>query len=365
MAERPAEGRTGRADVGRSLLLAAGAVLAVVALWSIRSIVVVVAFSVLLAYALDPLVTALARARWQRGGRMPRRLAAAGVILSLVGVVAYSLTVFVPRVVEQGVSLVSELPASVDTLLASAHAWASDLGEGADPAVDLMEKQVRAALPQVGAWLVAWLGRLFGNVFQMMGFLVVPLLAFYLLAEREEVRVSLMRFVPEEAHPRWRSVGRAVDRALASYVRGQAIVCLFSGAATGILLAAIGLPHALLLAVVVAVAEVLPILGFWFAGIGIVLDGLGLGVRPALLGFGAYAVVNSLTNLFVTPRVMERHLKMHPFVVIVSVLAGAELLGPAGVLLALPAAAVAQALMEEAASRRAARGPAAAEEEPA
>jgi predicted PurR-regulated permease PerM len=56
--------------------------------------------------------------------------------------------------------------------------------------------------------------------------------------------------------------------------------------------------------------------------------------------------------MLVTPRVMGRHLKMHPFVVTVSVLAGAELLGPAGAMLALPAAAVLQSLAEQFAPKR-------------
>jgi predicted PurR-regulated permease PerM len=355
MADREVDKRVTRADVGRSLLLLAAAVFAVVLLWALRSIVVVVAFALLLAYALDPLVSWLTRRTLPRGAKIQRPAAASAVILILVGIVAYGFATFTPRLVEQGVSLVSSLPASVDTLLAQTRSWAQtrEFGHQADPAIDQFEKQLRASVPQLGTWLVSWLGRLFGNVFQMLGFFVLPLLAFYLLAEREEVRASLMRFLPQEAHPRMAAMGRAVDRALASYVRGQAIVCLFSGVVTGTLLAIIGFPHALLLGLVVGLAEVLPVLGFWMAAIGIALDGLGVSTRHALLGFGAYALVNGLTSLFVTPRVMGRHLKMHPFVVIVSVLAGAELLGPAGVLLALPAAAVAQALMEEIAQRRA------------
>ena len=62
--------------------------------------------------------------------------------------------------------------------------------------------------------------------------------------------------------------------------------------------------------------------------------------------------IGLLIGLLVTPRVMGRHLKMHPFVVTVSVLAGAELLGPAGAMLALPMAAVLQSLAVQYAPRR-------------
>src|SRR5262249_16736496 len=65
------------------------------------------------------------------------------------------------------------------------------------------------------------------------------------------------------------------------------------------------------------------------------------------LGLGVYIGLNWMIGTFVTPRVMGRYLKLHPFVVTVSVLAGAQLLGPAGALLALPGAAVLQAVMAE------------------
>ena len=60
-----------------------------------------------------------------------------------------------------------------------------------------------------------------------------------------------------------------------------------------------------------------------------------------------YTVFNFVNSYVVLPRVMGQHLKLHPFVIIVSVLAGGSLLGPVGVLLALPGAAVVQALIEE------------------
>jgi predicted PurR-regulated permease PerM len=69
-----------------------------------------------------------------------------------------------------------------------------------------------------------------------------------------------------------------------------------------------------------------------------------------VFGVAAYVALNWVTGTFITPRVMERFLKMHPFVVTVSVLAGAHVLGPAGALLALPGAAVLQALIEALAS---------------
>jgi predicted PurR-regulated permease PerM len=66
----------------------------------------------------------------------------------------------------------------------------------------------------------------------------------------------------------------------------------------------------------------------------------------------AYGAINLLTGQFVTPQVMGRHMKMHPFVVLVSILAGGTLLGAAGAILAVPLAAAIQSVASQVAPRR-------------
>ena len=108
---------------------------------------------------------------------------------------------------------------------------------------------------------------------------------------------------------------------------------------------------------VVGVVEVIPILGFWIASIAIVLAGWSVSPATAAWAFLAYLTLNQLVGWLVTPRVMGRHLRMHPFIVTVSILSGGVLLGAAGAILALPLAAALQSLISEFAprSRRAGR----------
>jgi predicted PurR-regulated permease PerM len=343
-APRPTESG-GESPASRAALLVIGAVVAVAMVWMLRSILMLVAFSTLLASALDPLVGALARVPLPRGARVPRAAAAALMMLALVSVLVAALVVLIPALLSEAGSFVSGLPANLERLRAQLHGAAANGGFAA--AVAPLTTQLEAAIPEIQSGVLGWLGRLFGNVLQLAGLAVVPVLAFYLLAEREAVRASLLRFVPVEAHPRLEAAERAIDRAVASYVRGQAVVCVVSGAAMTVVLLLLGIPHALLLGLLVALGEILPFLGFWIAASTIALVGLGVSGPTAALALAGYAISNNLIGLLVTPRVMGRHLKMHPFAVTVSVLAGAELLGPAGVLLALPAAAIVQALVQE------------------
>jgi predicted PurR-regulated permease PerM len=175
----------------------------------------------------------------------------------------------------------------------------------------------------------------------------LPVLAFYLLAEPTAVRVSALRFVPAGAHGELARLGRAVDRALRAYVRGQAIVCLVMGVAVGASLALIGSPVALLLGLLVGFGELVPYLGFLIAAAAIALAGLTIGPLHAAAGVAIYAFINWAIGTFVAPRVMGRYLKMHPFVVTVSILAGTQIFGPAGALLGLPGAAMLQAVVGE------------------
>jgi predicted PurR-regulated permease PerM len=124
------------------------------------------------------------------------------------------------------------------------------------------------------------------------------------------------------------------------------------GVAAWIAFWALGLPASLLLGVVVGLAEIIPILGFWIASVAIVLAGWSVSPATAAWAFLAYLTLNQLVGVLITPRVMGRHMRMHPFVVTVSVLSGGALLGPAGAILALPLAAALQSLISEFAPKR-------------
>jgi predicted PurR-regulated permease PerM len=220
------------------------------------------------------------------------------------------------------------------------------------PVLDSIRNDAGDWLQKLAVAMSGAVGAMFGGIAHILTLALVPLLAFYLLADADAVENSVLRFF--SGHPGTTIVRLrgAVDRALRSYVRGQAIVCFVMAAAVGIGLAAIGHPAALLLAVLVGAAEVIPYVGFTLASAAIVIAGWTVSPLQGLTGLGIYIFINWAIGTFVTPRVMGRYLEMHPFVVTVSVLAGAQLMGPAGALLALPAAATLQAVAAELAPKR-------------
>lgn len=320
-----------------------------VVVWVFRELALIVGYSVLLAYALRPVVKMLERMPWPRGRVLPRAVLAGLVMGSLVALAVWALSIALPRLAVEASHFVTQAPDILARSVAGLHDYVGRHGLGArlDPAIESARIDVLELTRNLGGILAQRAAGIFGGIGSLLGFALVPLLAFYLLAESDAVTMSFLRFVPEDAHAELSRLGDAVDRALRSYVRGQAIVCLVTGAAVGVGLALLHHPVALLLGLVAGVAELIPYLGFLVVAIAIALSGLGVSPLQALLGLAAYTLLNWTIGTLVTPRLMGRYLMMHPFVVTVSVLAGAQLLGPAGALLALPVSAVLQVIIGE------------------
>jgi predicted PurR-regulated permease PerM len=343
-----------RTESSRPYLVTVVAFALLFVIWTLRSLIILVGLAFVLAYLLEPLVAGLHRMPLPRGWRLPRAVAAGIVILGIGVAGGWALVLVLPRFGAEVGGFLQDVPANIQALLSHTREWAAARGLSpyVEPALDQLKLSGPELVQSVGKNMLGWAGQRIGGLGQLLGLALLPVLAFYLLAEAEAVQASALRFVPATAVPRVQRLFAAVDRALRSYVRGQTIVCLTMGVLVGSALALLGFPLALLLGVIVGVAELLPFIGFWIATLAIVLTGYGVNPALSLLGLAAYAVINNLVGLLITPRVMGRHLQMHPFLVTVSVLAGGQLLGPAGVMLALPGAAVIQSVVSELAPSR-------------
>jgi predicted PurR-regulated permease PerM len=308
-----------------------------------------VGYSILLAYALRPVVAAIQRPFGRHRPQLPRGVAAAVVMFGLVALVGWLLALALPHLVSQAAHFASSAPETLDHLVQGLRAYgvAHGLSAWLDPMAADLRSELSGGVQGLSGTLTAWAGHGFGGLGQVLELALVPILAFYLLAESTAVQLSALRFVPQEAHSEIVRLGVAVDRALRAYVRGQAVVCLVMGIAGGVGLALLGSPVALLLGLLVGLAELVPYLGFLVAALAIAIAGLSVSPLQAVAGVAGYVVINWIIGAFVTPRVMGRYLKMHPFIVTVSVLAGIQIFGPAGALLALPGAAIAQAVIGE------------------
>lgn len=333
----------------RQSLFTVALLLLVAFAWVLRDLLVVVAFAGLFAYALDPVVSWVERRRLPGRGAMPRGVAAALVMLLLALVAAAALTAALPPLVHQFAEFARTAPGSLQHLeqetraLIESRGGSNVLGGGTGDT----SGTVASLLGEIEHGVIATVGGVLGSLSGLALLTLLPLFAFYLLADVQRMRTRLLEMVPPDRLTQTHRLLDALDGALRAYVRGQALVCLAMGAAVTVVLAVLGVPVALFLGVVVAFAEIIPIAGFWFAALAIALAGYSVRPELALMGVVAYTVVNNLMQTFVSPRLLGRQVRLPPLVVSLSVIGGGMLLGPAGAILALPAAAMGRALLDE------------------
>lgn len=174
----------------------------------------------------------------------------------------------------------------------------------------------------------------------------------YMLLDMQRLGRAVNRRFPPR--PGEQPLLMSIERALASYVRGQAALSLIIGSSAGVGLWALGalglLPHgqqyALLFGAWVAVTEIIPYLGPWLGAVPAVAYALVVHPISALWVVLLFLGIHQIEGHVVVPNVMGNALRLHPLLVIFGLGAGAELYGLPGALIALPLLAVSRAIWE-------------------
>jgi predicted PurR-regulated permease PerM len=307
------------------------------------------------AYLLSPLVARLERRR------VPRGLAILLVALPpVVGVVALALLAG-PQVWNQAVAIVDATPRFATTLLeflaglrtrieslpfltAQQRSWIHDLN--AQGLATLLQQNADGLLQGVAAWGLAFLRQL-GTVVGFLGYLVVtPVVAFYLLRDWQPLLGFLEGLIPRGRRHGVVTFIEEYDHSLGRFFRGQLIEATLVGALTGIGLALLGVPSALLLGVVAGLCNLVPYIGIAISIIPALI--VGLTMPSALDGLlrvgGVFLVVQFMDGSVTGPRIVGGSVGLHPVVTMLALAFGGAALGFAGLLLAVPLAVLAKML---------------------
>jgi predicted PurR-regulated permease PerM len=291
-----------------------------------------------LAYVLLPVVALL-----ERRLSLPRTAAAAVVFLGLLAAIIGGGRLLVPLAIDQ----VRELQRTLPTLVANAQntlaETADQVGLGDLDALilnfsgvgDLAGMVARGAVP-----FIVGLGRF------LLELLVFLIATFFLLRDAPRLFQWFRRILPASQRNELIPLFAQVNTLLGRYVRGQMFLIGVMSTVTFVGLSILQLPFALLLALMTGVLEVIPIVGPITAGAIACLVALG---HPAPWGLSQiwyvavvaamYTVLRHSEDYFVIPLVIGRIVKLHPAVVIFSLLTGGALYGLLGVLIAVPVAA--------------------------
>lgn len=183
------------------------------------------------------------------------------------------------------------------------------------------------------------------------GFTILVLSA-YLLVDTHRMRTFLFRFIPEERKPDADHFIHALGRVVGGYVRGQLITSAIIGVFTMTVLLVVDVPNAVAFGVLAAFADIIPLVGAFIAIIPPVLAAFQESPTQALIVLGALLAYQQFEDRYLVPKVYGQTLNLPAIIVLIAVLAGAELMGIAGVLLALPAAAAGRVVLDYYLDRR-------------
>ena len=213
-----------------------------------------------------------------------------------------------------------------------------------------MDKALADLLANVGSIVPSILRPVFSSVLgfvgSIFGYLIIPVWTFWILRDRPRIVRGFDRAVPAEWRAdTWAALG-IVRRVFGSWVRGQLVLGLVVGVATFIGLLVLGAlvdpvfsRYAVLLAVIAGVLELLPVIGPIIAAIPAVLLGATAGVPAIVAALLLYFAIQQVENTLLVPKIQGDATKLHPAVVIFSLILGGAVAGLLGAILALPVAA--------------------------
>ena len=178
--------------------------------------------------------------------------------------------------------------------------------------------------------------------------LIILVLVVYFLADFPTIKRTLYRMAPRPRRPRVGVISDEILSRIGGYVLGNVRTSLVAIVLNFVLLRILGVPYALVLSVVVGLADLVPLIGSLVGGLIVALVAFAsVSLTAALITIGFHLVYRGFEDYLLSPRIMRHTVQVRPVVTIAAVLVGGSLLGPAGALIAVPLAAALQLLRTE------------------
>lgn len=320
----------------RLLILAALAVAVVYLLYLLRGLFFSFALAVLLSYMINPLVGAISKRC------APRAAAILWAYLALFLVVAGFLMYGFPLLISQLNSLMDTIPQytlQAKELTLSIQERYSGLGMS-DGLKQVFDERLHwledILLEQVRNILASIVGAV-GSIFKI---LLAPVLSFYILRDLELIREKGLSLLPAGWQEEAVSLFREIDRVLGSFIKGYLLVAAIVGGMTAVVMALLGVDFALMLGLFAGLTELIPYFGPIIGAIPAVCLALLKTKWLAVKVAAAFLIIHQLESSIISPKILGDKVGLHPLAVIFSLLAGGELYGLPGMLLAVPVAAV-------------------------
>ncbi len=330
-----------------SVLLLVGAVPLLVLLWQLKSLLLLVMISIVLACSISPIVD------WAEQYRIPRWLSVVLIYLSLIGGLVGALLIIGPTVFEQLERLVRQVPLSLRSLVGQLEVWVASLNDARPE----LTNEVFSQLNVQG--LVSWIARssqqllirsyslttgILGGVFSLI---LALFLSGYMLADSRTLSKNLTRLLPAPWDERIASQIPLASERIGGYLRGRLLVSALLTVITSIALGFIGLKDfAVGLGAIAGVTNLIPFLGPILGAIPALVVAIPQGGWTLLWVVILYVVIQNLETYILDPLLVGSSVGVHPLYQLLAVLGGAQVLGIIGALIVPPWVAGGAVLLE-------------------
>ena len=332
----------------RSLWVAAAVTVTCVLIYLLAPVLTPFAAAFVIAYVTNPMTERLVS--W----RLSRTMAVSVIFIGLTLLILIVVLLVVPTLQRQLLAFAQRLPHYLDVAQSIIIPW---LKNNVGTELELLDlNEIKAAI--TGHWkeLGGMIGKLAGRVsrsgmvlIELIGNLVlIPLIAFYLMRDWHGLMQSIRSRIPSQYKIIALTLAKETDSVLAAFMRGQLTVMAALAVIYSVGLSIVGLDMALPLGMLAGAVSFVPYLGFI---VGMVAAGVAALMQfQSLIMLGAvlsvFMVGQLLESFVLTPKIIGDRLGLHPVAVIFAIMAGGQLFGFVGVLLALPVAAVATVVLQ-------------------
>ncbi|MCU1369297.1 MAG: family transporter [Ilumatobacteraceae bacterium] len=319
------------------LFLLSGTVVAILSLWKVVTYLLVALF---FAVVLTPAVDSL-----QHRARMRRGVATLLVCLVAFASLAGLLYAFVRPLVDQGQKFADNLP----EMIQDAEDGKGQIGEliekyDLDQMYEDNQKAIEDQLSAAGGQGLTVLGTVFSGIIAAITVIVLTIL---LLLGGPDLSENVVALLPQRHRERVRRVSVDAAQAVSAYMFGNVVISIVAGVAAYIFLRIAGVPYAEVLALWVAFADLIPLVGATLGALPCIAVGFLQSVPVGIATIVFFVLYQQFENNVLQVTVMSKTVKINPLGVLVSVLIGVEIFGLLGALLAIPVAGVVQVIARD------------------
>jgi predicted PurR-regulated permease PerM len=304
---------------------------------SVRSTLILIAISALLAIGLDPPVGWLIRHGLRRG------LAVSVVFLALLLLIAAAIYAIIPPIVNEVGTFVTSVPTLIAGL--QRQQWIQDLDQRFNLLQQLQESNFVQNMVSGASGGIVSAGVTVAGI--IVDLLIVLVLTLYFLAGFPQIKRTAYRLAPSSRRRRVSVLADKVLKQMGGYLSGATLIAIQAGLVAGVFAAIIGLPYPWAIGLAAGVLDFVPVVGPILIGIGMTLLGFTQSLTLGIVAGLFYLCQHLFEAYWLYPRVMRRTVDISTGAVVVAIVIGGALLGVTGAILAVPVAAAISLIVRE------------------